>query len=337
MTNITTLVGAQAGSEGKGAIAAHLARLGAYRGWVRTGGPNAGHTFYHEGRKWVARSVPCGWIDPDAWLYIGPGAVIDPDVLVAEIREIEAAGYEIGDRLKIDPRATVITPHQHHGEGGVEGVAHQRIGSTGEGVGLARMARINRGSLLEDSRLVHRSAQEEERLAEWIGVLDVGADLGAVMLEGTQGSKLSLTNGPWPYCTSADTNSAQLISDAGMSPGDFTKCILVARTFPIRVAGNSGPLPLETTWGELNLSPETTTVTKKVRRVGWWTDEWVREAILLNRPATLALTFLDYVFSEVAGHRVWDEDVDEFLGEIEDRLGIQCCFVATGPDTVVTR
>lgn len=344
---VTALVGAQYGSEGKGLVAAALApRFGVH---VRTGGPNAGHTFWHEERKWVGRSVPCGWVNPEALLLIGPGAVIDLQVLLREVVDIEHFGYNIRDRLLVDERAVLISRSQHMGEGGVGGHAHEAIGSTGEGVGLARMARINRDVLIPPDRAPFNCVRVGDRLREMrehgLRVGDASRELRAqirlgsnVLLEGTQGSGLSLTLGPWPFCTSTDTNCAQLAADAGISGSEIMQTYLVARTFPIRVAGSSGPLRDEITWEEVGQEPEHTTVTGKVRRVGRWNMAQVIEAAELNHPASLVITFLDYLFPETAGVTDWadlSDDAQEWLSGVEDQAETWIIGVGTGPQTLV--
>lgn len=337
------LVGAQAGSEGKGAVAAALAQH--FNVHVRTGGPNAGHTFYHNGDKFVARGLPVGWINREAKLVIGPGAVIDWKLLLEEIEQAERAYSprvrgSVADRVYIDPNAAVVTRHQHEHEGGIGGHAHRTIGSTGEGVGMCRIARISRRSLLQGPEFATTLAKDVAALDPLIRPyrwLDPNA---RILLEGTQGSKLSLTHGPWPYVTSADTNAAQLIADAGMPPGAFTKTILVARTFPIRVAGESGPLPNETTWEEIGQPEERTTVTRKVRRVGRWDVGWVVDAVRLNHPAELVVTFLDYLFPKTKGMREWGMlpgDALDWLERVQQETGAPVVGVGTGPDSVVFR
>lgn len=339
---VTGLVGAQFGSEGKGLVAYEVAWD--YNIHVRTGGPNAGHTFYHLGEKYVARSIPVGWVNPNALVIIGAGAVLDLDVLEEEVKLITDAGWDLTPRLFVDRNATVITHEQHHGEGGVNGNAHQAIGSTGEGVGLARMARINRTALLEDQRLVYESAYDATERLEALGInrpidtvsmLNDAIDKGSnVLLEGTQGSGLSLVHGPWPYCTSADTNTGQQAVDAGISPSLVTKTILVARTFPIRVAGNSGPLPNETSFDEIGVPPEFTTVTKKQRRIAKWHADTVRKAVTLNRPAEVVVTFMDYLFPEVAEATSWGDlsgEAKDWVAEQEKEIGAPVVGVGTGP------
>lgn len=354
--SVTALVGAQYGSEGKGAIAKVIAKD--FDVHVRTGGPNAGHTIYHEGRKWVMRSVPCGWVNPSAHLVIGAGALIDLELLVEEVKQLDAAGYDVSSRLYVDRGAGVIDASRHKDfEGGTHGHAHETIGSTGEGVGPARMARIARGTFVKQgvapawSKLDFASDYAEELISDKITpsdtvrTLNAWMDLGAnILLEGTQGSGLSLIHGSWPYVTSHDTNVCQLLTDAGLAPRDFVRTILVARTFPIRVAGNSGPLEGETTFEEIGVEPEYTTVTKKIRRVGKWDDALIEKAFMLNRPATLALTFADYWWPEVEGATTLEqikqmaahpEEVTRRLQEIANRHSTMIQFIGTGPDSVV--
>lgn len=338
------LIGAQYGSEGKGLVAAALANE--YDCHVRTGGPNAGHTFYHDDMKFVARSIPIGWINDTAQVIIGPGAVIDVDVLMQELGEIEAAGFNIRDRVYVDGRATIISKSQHLAEGGVQGKAHKEIGSTGEGVGIARMSKINRDALLPTDKAPFACLRAGDIQSTFesagIKIEDTAALLHArirdgarVLLEGTQGSGLSLTLGPWPHVTSADTNAAQLASDAGISPSDVSQTILVARTFPIRVAGPSGPLYDETTWEELGFEPEKTTVTQKVRRVGRWNPEQIRYASEVNYPAAIVVTFIDYLWPEaknITNWRALPKAALEWIDRQEELIEVPIIAVGTGPN-----
>jgi adenylosuccinate synthase len=120
--------------------------------------------------------------------------------------------------------------------------------------------------------------------------------------------------------------------------------VVVCRTFPIRVAGNSGPLNHETTWEALAgatdgyIQPERTTVTKKVRRVGRWDQQLVDRAMRANGGhfAQMAVTFADYLDPSIAGmtniDEIYDksEPVREFLNS--QRHDILC--VTTGPKTI---
>lgn len=351
MGNITALVGAQYGSEGKGGVVYHLANE--FDVHVRTGAPNAGHTIYHEDRQWKMRQIPCGWVNPNAYLVIGAGAIVDPILMREEIEAIEEVhglGF-ITERLVVDRKAAILSHTRHQKfEGGVTGTAHRMIGSTGEGVGPCRMARIARGTIRDWAWAkldLIESMADELRMTGDIAVGDTVSDVNRyidqgynVLLEGTQGSGLSLIHGSWPYVTSADTNAGQLCTDAGISPRLLSHIILVARTHPIRVWGNSGPLPNETSWEKLGVDPETTTVTLKQRRVANFDHVQFHQAVVLNRPCDVILTFLDYIGPEDKSKESWSEISEEsknWIYELESKHSIGVIGVTTGPTTIVWR
>lgn len=339
---VLAVIGAQYGSEGKGVIVNHIANR--YDVHVRVGAPNAGHTFYHEGRKFVMQSVPCGWTNPNATLYLGRGALINPIILCGEIIMLKEAGIDIRPQLKIDAMAGILDPKFHEEEGGINGEMHQRIGSTGEGVGLARIARIQR----DPSQFKHfHEVADEYGLSDLI-CPDVSLDLHRrvnsgqdVLLEGAQGSGLSLIHGEWPYVTSHDTNASQLAADVGLAPSRITNVLLVARTYPIRVAGNSGPLIGETDWHSISNRmgkevEEKTTVTKKVRRIGYWDPELFRRSMMLNQPTSVAVTFWDYMHPKEEGkdkfHKLSEESL-EGISRFESLYQTRISLLGTGGPT----
>lgn len=337
--DILAVVGGQYGSEGKGVIVNHLANR--YQAHVRVGGPNAGHSLIHGGRVFKMQSLPCGWTNPYALLVLGRGGLINFPQLLKEILEVEAAGYEVRSRLRIDSMAGVLDERHHNSEGGVEGELHKQIGSTGEGVGAARIARIQRQpdgfSMAQD--VVHTYGLQNCIIGNVSALLMSMRDSGKnILLEGTQGSGLSLVHGPWPFVTSADTNAAQMAADVGIPPRFINRTVLVIRSNPIRVAGNSGPLKGEMTWDEMSKRLgrtviEQTTVTKKVRRVGEWDEELVRKAVQLNAPTSFALTFADYIDPACEGV---DEvvkltlPVTQFMRYLTETYGVPVAFVGTG-------
>lgn len=332
---VMVVVGGQYGSEGKGVIVKHIADE--YDVHVRVGGCNAGHSFYHRGQKHVVQSIPIGWTNPKAMLFLGAGAVVSPKILLKELKEISKIDPTVTSRLVIDGNASVLGEAEHQAEGGVDGELHQRIGSTGEGVGAARLGRLGRDPT---KFLLARSVPE---LAPWIEentpeIIQNSLATCNVLVEGTQGSGLSLVHGPWPHCTTADCNAAGIIADVGLSPLQVTDILLVVRTYPIRVAGNSGPLKNEITWEQLSEKlgktvHEKTTVTKKTRRIGMWDDELFHRAVVLNRPTAIAVTFLDYIDPADEGKTKWDQlSVRSrcFVQRVESLSGRSVDFIGTG-------
>jgi adenylosuccinate synthase len=198
--------------------------------------------------------------------------------------------------------------------------------------------RVNHvGDKIVKARLAYEDIMVVDNTPEFIadGIDNQHKD---VLLEGTQGSGLSLTHGDWPYVTSTDTNAAQLLVDSGISPGRLSEVILVTRTFPIRVAGNSGPMHDEISFEDLEQEPEFTTVTKKMRRIGRFDWELFHKAVLLNGPwPMVALTFLDYLFPEDKGVTTWNElsaSAHDFMEELEDKSKSSVILIGTGPDSM---
>ena len=342
---LTVLVGGQYGSEGKGAIAKKVAFD--YGVHVRVGSPNAGHTIYWNGEKHVMQSIPCGWINPNASIVIGRGALLNMKQFMKELVHIMEYYPDFLSRLFIDPEAGILSEKFHEEEGGIYGEMHKRIGSTGEGVGPARIARIKRN---EEEFKQFKDVAEEYGLQKCIRdntpqliakIQDNGVN---TLIEGTQGSGLSLLHSHWPYCTSIDTNAAGIISEVGIAPSRVTDVLMVVRTYPIRVAGNSGPMKNEITWDELNkrtgmeIKPEKTTVTHKIRRIAEWDDKLFEQSMMLNAPTEIALTFADYIDPMIYGESKIEKIVEsnKLRDFIKNRIPLNLIkYIGTGPKTVV--
>lgn len=342
---ITAVIGAQYGSEGKGAIVAHLANK--YDVHVRVGSPNAGHTFYWNGEKHVQQSIPCGWINPNARIIIGRGALINMKLLMNELEEIEKYYPDFRKRFYIDSMAGILDEKFHQQEGGIDGEMHRRIGSTGEGVGIARIARLKR-----DPNEFHLFRD----VAKSYGLMDVMMDNTPrfiaemqdsgmnIMLEGSQGSGLSLLHSHYPYCTSIDTNAAAILSEVGIAPSRLNNVLLIARTYPIRVAGNSGYMKNEITWDEVSKRAgrpviEKTTVTHKVRRIAEWDDDLFKQTLVLNGyDCDIALTFADYLDYQLYGETDPSalRNNAAFLDFVNKHIGwSHLKYVGTGEQTVI--
>lgn len=351
MGTLQVVVDGQYGSVGKGAVCAHLAReaMAASNSGglsaVRVAGPNAGHSAVDAaGRKWPLRQIPvAAVIDPDARLYIAAGSEIDPQVLEAEIALLEAGGHEIRERLVIDPMATVIDEVHLRLEADADLTG--RIGSTGKGIGAARADRImRRAAVVRDTAL-----NDLYNVAPVAPLLRIDLDYDrTVQVEGTQGYGLGLHHANYPQVTSSNCRAIDFMAMAGVSPWDEVvddlQIWLVFRPYPIRVAGNSGPLLDETTWAELGLPDEHTTVTQKVRRVGRWDGKLAREAVYANGGPSdklyLALTMADQLDEGIVGVTTqralqMSEPVLEFLDRVDADCDQAVSLVGTSDRTAV--
>lgn len=285
------LVDGQYGSTGKGLAAGMLAEMFHDEvGFVTTNaGPNSGHTSYWDTEKVVLCQLPtfgviARYAGSEPTIFMNAGAIIDRGRLQMEIEEhkIETFG------LFVHPTAAVTSDAGSEHEKST--LVHD-IGSTGKGTGAALAAKIMRGP-----DAVIGGVDNDFML----GGMPLGAAKDAVVfVEVSQGFSLSLNaGGMYPYCTSRDCTVAQALSDANIHPNDLRQTMMVVRTYPIRVAGNSGPCfddQKELTWEELGQEPEITTVTKKVRRVFTFSVEQFKAAVACNQPEHIFLNFVNYL------------------------------------------
>ena len=296
---VDVLIGGQYGSEGKGNIVGHIAPE--YDLLVRVGGPNAGHQVFAEPAPEKYFHLPSGTgRAPNARLLLGPGAVIYPPKLLEEI-----AAHKVGtDRLIIDEQAMTISS---------DDICEERrrfgnISSTAQGVGLASARKMTGRSDYKDGSDGFL-AKDSSDLKPYLGsarkeIADATVKGSRILLEGTQGTSLSLHHGSYPHVTTRDTTVSGTLSDAGMSPAGVRKIILVCRTYPIRVGGPSGPMDYEVTLEEIHersgipieklRATETTTTTGRPRRIAEFDWEQFRDSVQLNGPTDIALTFVDY-------------------------------------------
>ncbi len=334
---VDVVIGGQYGSEGKGHVASYLARE--YGLLIRVGGPNAGHTVKKSGGDiYTHHQLPSGTLtNPRARLLIAPGAVIRVDKLLDEMRDCEVGI----DRLVIDGHAVIIRDEDIEREADLQ----SRIGSTRQGVGSATARRImERGGDVSLARDVPelapfiRSSQEILTEAYAFGL--------PILLEGTQGSALSLYHGPYPYVTSRDTTVSGCLAEAGIPPARVRRVVMVVRTYPIRVASpaeaTSGPMLNEIDWdvvaGRSGLDEDTlraaekTSTTKRDRRVSEFDWALLRRAALLNGPTDIALTFADYLSAKNSAARRFDQltgGTIRFIEEVEGVAGAPVSLIST--------
>ncbi len=135
MPNVV-VIGAQWGDEGKGRIVDLISEkvdiIARYQG-----GNNAGHTIVIGEEKIILHHLPSGILRDDKISVIGNGVVLDPKVLLQEIKELIAAGYRADEtNLKISERAHVIMPYHRAIDLARESMnGKAQIGTTGRGIG----------------------------------------------------------------------------------------------------------------------------------------------------------------------------------------------------------
>jgi adenylosuccinate synthase len=331
---VDVIVGGEYGSEGKGHIANFLAPE--YDLLVRVGGPNAGHSVLDEkGVKYVHHLLPSGTLVSAARLLIGPGAAVGVAGLLEEINYCEVTP----DRLSIDPQVVIITDEHRKTE---QAQLVGRIGSTGQGGGAAAAARVMR-----TAGLARDVPELQPFLRPAAQVLDEAYGSGRrILLEGTQGSALSLYHGDYPYVTSRDTTVSGCLAEAGIPPSRVRKVVMVVRTYPIRVqspaGGTSGSMAREISWKEISRRSgipynelrraERTSTTNRRRRVSEFDWQLLQRSASLNGPTDIAMTFADYLTVKNRRARRFeqlDSGTIRFVEEVEAVAGAPVSLVST--------
>jgi len=281
---IRVVVGAQWGDEGKGKIVDLLSKDADYV--VRyQGGANAGHTLEFDDKKIVLHLIPSGIFNGDATCIIGNGVVIDPFALLEEIKEVEAIGGDITNRLKISSSAHVILPyHQLLDQVKEEHRGDDAIGTTGRGIGPAYVSKVSRVGIrmsdlfhpkalrkkvqdniadinealqhvykhdpIEAEPIIEDLLEAADTLCSYITntsalLHDAIEKGGEILLEGAQGSLLDVDHGTYPFVTSSCPTSGGACTGSAIPPTAINKVMGISKAYCTRV-GN-GPFPTEMT------------------------------------------------------------------------------------------
>ena len=294
------------GSCGKGLIAGKLALDRKPDVVVCNFGPNAGHTFINKEMNIMTQQLPTGIINPDAKILIGPGAIIDPAILLAEMEKFSIDQ----DRVIIHPHAAVVTTEDKR----IESKTMGAIGSTKKGVGSALCRKVSR----TDVGLPNVAKDcHELRYFTKNSYLDILRDAELVQIESAQGFELSLNHGTtYPQVTSRDITPEAILNDVGVPRRFLTETIVALRTYPIRVGheycpdgkiiSHSGPVypdQDELTWKDIPMAgEERTTVTNKVRRLFTWSWEQFNQMMYFVGPCSIFINFLNYQEKENQNH-----------------------------------
>ena len=275
------LLGAQWGDEGKGKATDLLGDKVKYV--VRyQGGNNAGHTVVIGDQKYALHLLPSGILSPNCIPVIGNGVVIDPAVLLDEIKGLNERGIDTS-KLKISTNAHLITPYHRTIDKVTERfLGNSKIGTTGRGIGPSYADKINRigirvqdlfdpsilkqkleGALRDKNQVLikvfnRKGIEVEEVFSEYLSyaeslkkyvvdtslLLNQALDKGeVVLLEGSQGTLLDVDHGTYPFVTSSNPTAGGAATGSGIGPTKISRVIGIVKAYTTRVG--SGPFPTE--------------------------------------------------------------------------------------------
>ncbi|MCI0343751.1 MAG: adenylosuccinate synthase [Planctomycetales bacterium] len=331
------VVGLQWGDEGKGKVIDVLA--GEADLVVRyQGGGNAGHTVQVGHEHYVLHLVPAGILRPGTTCVIGGGCVVDPELLLAEIAQLESRGHRVQGRLVVSARAHLVLP-AHKRWDVLRDKGANRIGTTGRGIGpcyadkVARtgvrvgdlrdpdlFGNLTRANVAEKNTIlsalygeppsdpeevVKRYLYFAERLLPHVGDAEarVREALGSgkrVLFEGAQGLLLDVDAGTYPFVTGSSAGPGGVATGAGVPPSQTGDVVGVVKAYATRVG--EGPFPTELPPEEAarlrERGAEFGATTGRPRRCGWFDAVASRYAAAVSGADHLAVTKLDILGGE---------------------------------------
>jgi adenylosuccinate synthase len=278
---VVAVVGSQWGDEGKGKMTDYLSQSADMT--VRSnGGNNAGHTIAFGGKTFKMRLIPSGIFEAKKETVIGNGVVINPEVLLDEIKYLEDNGINT-DKLAISNRAHIVMPYdilqdvyQEEAKGA------NKVGTTKNGIGPTYMDKASRIGIRMCDLLEKDTFEEKlrfnlnEKNALFVNVYgkealkfeDVfekywkfGQELkkyvtdtsvivndaidndDKVLFEGAQGVMLDIDQGTYPFVTSSSTVTGGIATGIGIGPSKVDTVIGICKAYTTRVG--AGPFPTE--------------------------------------------------------------------------------------------
>lgn len=307
------------GDSGKGKIASWLQEHRGAELCVRAGtGTNAGHSLYLEDGTLVQTSqIPLAGVLGGSALRIGSRVAVDPVLLDSELKRLSP--WKASERLGIDYRCPVILPEYREAEIQDEHL-RSTVGSTLSGTGFTQAQFVLRKC---------PQAKDIPGLSPWL--MDVAQEINmlceqgrTLIVEGSQGTQLSLALSPdYPFCTSANCTTVAAADQVGLNWRHIGEVVLVVKASPSRV-GN-GPLPdeMDATKADILGIAEYGVWTGRRRRktaeIPW---DLILEAVRLNGPTGIALSFCDHYDPEQRGSNQPTTRVMNLVHEIEERTSV---------------
>jgi adenylosuccinate synthase len=275
------VIGSQWGDEGKGKIVDYLAQKA--DAVVRySGGSNAGHTVVVNNVAYKLRLLPSGILYPGKTCVLGNGVVINPGVVLKEIKDMRDKGVDIS-RIVISDRAHVVLPyHQLLDELQEAALGKAKIGTTKGGIGPCYMDKVARtgiricdlmepdtfaaklkinvdaknaiitkiygGKPFDYDTILKEYLEYAEELRPYVAdtgvVLDeIFASGKNVLFEGAQATFLDIDHGTYPYVTSSNPTAGNAATGSGIGPCYIDHVVGVVKAYTTRVG--EGPFVTE--------------------------------------------------------------------------------------------
>jgi len=278
------VIGLQHGDEAKGKVTHYLAKYRGYSHVLRfNGGCNAGHTIYHNGKKFVTHHIPAG-VFFGVKSIIGPGCVVNITQFFKELQELRDGGIDVEGNIFIAENAHVITDaHLQEEE------TETKIGTTKRGNGPAYRDKYNRTGIL---------AKEVPALNGYL--IDIYEEfhnndgLVKILCEGAQGFGLDVDWGDYPYVTSSHCTVAGAVLN-GIPPNWIKDVWGVAKIYETYVGSKQFEPTEESEFFARvrDVGEEYGATTGRPRQCNWLNYDELNKATKLNQVNNLVINKMD--------------------------------------------
>lgn len=288
------IVDLQYGDCGKGKIAHFLCTTKKYTHVLRyNGGCNAGHTIFHEGKKFITHHIPVG-VFFGIRSTIGSGCVVDPDQFFREIKMLEEGGINTKGKIYIARNTHIITK-EHIAEDQKE----TKIGTTGRGNGPAYRDKYGRTGLRAE-HVEELKPYLVDLHEEWYAHGDV-----SILAEGAQGFGIDIDWGDYPYVTSSHCTTAGALLN-GLPPTAVQNVWGAAKMYETYV-GKKEFQPAGEVFNKIgDAGEEFGSTTGRRRQCNWMNMQTLERAIHINGMTHIVFSKVD-VLRSVGSWAVYDK------------------------------
>ncbi len=279
---VDVVVGLQAGDEGKGKVTHHLLESGGYTHCVRyNGGGNAGHTIYHNDKKFVTHHIPAG-VFYGVKSVIGPGCVVNVNNFLQEIKYLNENGVDTEGLIYISRKAHVV-----QGSHLKEDSADKEIGTTKTGNGPCYRDKYGRKGVRAE-----QVPELEEYLVDFFAEMHYADNLVVALFEGAQGFQLDVDWGDYPYVTSSHCTVAGALLN-GIPASAVRNVWGVAKAYETYV-GNKDFQEDGDIFNKIQkVGKEYGATTGRVRQCNWLNLEFLNKAVLMNGVTHMVINKMD--------------------------------------------
>ena len=321
------VIGLQWGDEGKGKIVDFLSEdfdlVTRYQG-----GNNAGHTVIVEDVTYKLNLIPSGVIR-GKFCFLGQGIVLDPEHFMNEFKKISEKIKN--PQIFLSSNIPLILHYHKQLDKINESIlsGESKIGTTAKGIGPAYQDKVGRKSVklyeLENHEYLKDKLHTIKKFYDPILIafdekpIDIDETViillnffqeiknlivdnnfikqnfmkKKILFEGAQGALLDLDHGSYPFVTSSNTISSNVVIGSGLQVNYETLGIFKA--YATRVGNGPFPSELFDSVGDYiaEKGVEFGTVTKRKRRCGWLDLVSLKYSCEINRVKELCITKVD--------------------------------------------